>query len=83
MDLQLLGRGFAWLDTGTMDTLIEASEFVQTIEKRQGIAISAPEEIAYLNGWISTEELSRCAEAYGNSPYGMRLRAVTNGKIRY
>ena len=83
LDLQLLGRGFAWLDTGTMDTLIEASEFVQTIEKRQGIAISAPEEIAYLNGWISAEALSRCAEAYGNSPYGMRLSAVTKGKIRY
>lgn len=81
--VQLLGRGFAWLDTGTMDSLLEASEFVQTIEKRQGITISAPEEIAYINQWIDTEKLLESAEAYGKSPYGAHLKAVAEGKIRY
>lgn len=83
LDVQLLGRGFAWLDTGTMDSLIEAAEFVQTISKRQGITISAPEEIAYVNGWIDKETLSESAERYGNSPYGEHLRAVAEGKVRY
>ena len=74
LDVQLLGRGFAWLDTGTMDSLVEAADFVQMIEKRQSIKISAPEEIAYRNSWISR---------YGKSPYGMHLKAVADGKIRY
>ena len=78
-----LGRGFAWLDTGTMDSLIEAAEFVQTISKRQGITISAPEEIAYVNGWIDKETLIESAERYGKSPYGEHLRAVAEGKVRY
>lgn len=83
LDVQLLGRGFAWLDTGTMDSLIEAAEFVQTISKRQGITISAPEEIAYVNGWIDRETLIESAERYGKSPYGEHLRAVAEGKVRY
>lgn len=83
LDVKLLGRGFAWLDTGTMDSLIEAAEFVQMIEKRQGIKISAPEEIAYSNGWITYEELLESARAYGKSPYGMHLKAVAEGKLRY
>ena len=83
LDVQLLGRGFAWLDTGTMDSLIDAAEFVQTIEKRQGIKISAPEEIAYSNGWISKDQLLESAEAYGKSPYGSHLKAVADGKVRY
>jgi glucose-1-phosphate thymidylyltransferase len=83
LDVQLLGRGFAWLDTGTMDSLIEAAEFVQTISKRQGITISAPEEIAYVNGWIDKEKLLSSAERYGKSPYGEHLRAVAEGKVRY
>lgn len=83
LDVQLLGRGFAWLDTGTMDSLIEAAEFVQTISKRQGITISAPEEIAYVNGWIDKETLIESAERYGRSPYGEHLRAVAEGKVRY
>ena len=83
LDVQLLGRGFAWLDTGTMDSLIEAAEFVQTISKRQGITISAPEEIAYVNGWIDKETLIDSAERYGKSPYGEHLRAVAEGKVRY
>lgn len=83
LDVQLLGRGFAWLDTGTMDSLIEAAEFVQTISKRQGITISAPEEIAYVNGWIDKETLIESAERYGKSPYGEHLRAVAEGKVRY
>ena len=83
LDVQLLGRGFAWLDTGTMDSLIEAAEFVQMIEKRQGIKISAPEEIAYSHGWISKEELSESAKAYGKSPYGTHLKAVAEGKVIY
>ena len=83
LDVQLLGRGFAWLDTGTMDSLVEAASFVQMVEKRQGIKISAPEEIAYKNGWIDREELLRSAERYGKSPYGAHLKAVADGKLRY
>ena len=83
LDVQLLGRGFAWLDTGTMDSLVEAADFVQMIEKRQSIKISSPEEIAYLNSWISREKLLESASRYGKSPYGMHLKAVADGKIRY
>ena len=83
LDVQLLGRGFAWLDTGTMDSLIEAAEFVQTIEKRQGVTISAPEEIAYINRWINKQQLLESAAAYGKSPYGEHLKAVAEGKVRY
>ncbi|MBO4324169.1 MAG: glucose-1-phosphate thymidylyltransferase RfbA [Lachnospiraceae bacterium] len=83
LDVQLLGRGFAWLDTGTMDSLVDAADFVRMIEQRQGIKISAPEEIAYRNKWISTEKLTESAERYGKSPYGMHLRAVAEGKVRY
>lgn len=83
LDVQLLGRGFAWLDTGTMDSLVEAADFVQMIEKRQSIKISAPEEIAYRNSWISRENLLESASRYGKSPYGMHLKAVADGKIRY
>lgn len=83
LNVQLLGRGYAWLDTGTMDTLVEAAEFVQVIENRQGIMISAPEEIAYRNGWITEQELLQSAETYGKSPYGEHLRRVADGKIRY
>ncbi len=83
LDVQLLGRGFAWLDTGTMDSLVDAADFVRMIEQRQGIKISAPEEIAYRNNWISTEKLMESAERYGKSPYGMHLRAVAEGKVRY
>ncbi|MBP3495880.1 MAG: glucose-1-phosphate thymidylyltransferase RfbA [Clostridia bacterium] len=81
LDVQLLGRGFAWLDTGTMDSLLEAGEFVQMVEKRQGIQISAIEEIAYINGWITKEQLIASAERYGKSSYGKHLRAVADGKI--
>ena len=83
LKVQLLGRGFAWLDTGTMDSLAEAANFVQMIQKRQGIQISAPEEIAYINGWITKEKLQEAAECYGKSPYGIHLRRVAEGKIRY
>lgn len=83
LDVQLLGRGFAWLDTGTMDSLVKAADFVQMIEKRQSIKISAPEEIAYRNSWISREKLLESASRYGKSPYGMHLKAVADGKIRY
>ena len=83
LDVKLLGRGFAWLDTGTMDSLLEAAEFVQMIEKRQGIKISAPEEIAYAQDWISKEDLLKSAEDYGKSPYGLHLMAVADGKLRY
>lgn len=83
LNVKLLGRGFAWLDTGTMDSLLEASDFVQMIQKRQGIEISAPEEIAYVNGWISKEMLLSAAEEYGKSPYGEHLRRVAEGRIQY
>ena len=83
LDVQLLGRGFAWLDTGTMDSLVEAADFVRMIEKRQSIKISAPEEIAYRNGWISKDKLLESAGRYGKSPYGHHLKAVAEGKVRY
>ena len=83
LDVQLLGRGFAWLDTGTMESLLSAANFVETIESRQGITVSAPEEIAYLNNWIDKEKLLESAVAYGKSPYGAHLKAVAEGKVRY
>ena len=83
LDVQLLGRGFAWLDTGTMDSLVEAADFVRMVEKRQGIKISAPEEIAYKNGWITKEKLLESAARYGKSPYGAHLKAVAEGRFRY
>ena len=83
LDVQLLGRGFAWLDTGTMDSLVEAADFVRMIEQRQSIKISAPEEIAYRNGWIDRKKLLESAERYGKSPYGQHLKAVAEGKVRY
>ena len=83
LDVQLLGRGFAWLDTGTMKSLLDAANFVEMIQSRQGIAISAPEEIAYVNGFIGKEKLLESAKAYGKSPYGEHLKAVAEGKVRY
>ena len=83
LDVKLLGRGYAWLDTGTMDSLIEAGQFVQMVEKRQGIKISAIEEIAYKNGWISKEKLLESAERYGKSTYGAHLKKVAEGRIQY
>ena len=83
LDVQLLGRGFAWLDTGTMDSLAEATDFVRMVQNRQGIQISAPEEIAYKNGWINKEELLASAEKYGKSPYGQHLKNVADGKLQY
>ena len=83
LDIQLMGRGFAWLDTGTVENLMNAANFIQTVEKLQGIKISAPEEIAYNMHWISMEELLDSAEKYGKSSYGQHLRAVAEGKILY
>ena len=80
LDVQLLGRGFAWLDTGTMESLLEAAEFVHMVEQRQGVKISAPEEIAYLFGWITTHELLESAKQYGKSPYGLHLQRVAEDK---
>ena len=82
LDVQLLGRGFAWLDTGTMDSLADASDFVRVIQKRQGVEISAPEEIAYKNGWISRDELLDSAAKYGKSSYGQHLKNVAEGKLK-
>ena len=83
LDVQLLGRGFAWLDTGTMSSLLQAANFVETIQLRQGIVISAPEEIAYINGFIDKEKLMESSARYGKSPYGAHLKAVAEGKVRY
>ena len=83
LDVQLLGRGFAWLDTGTMDSLVDAADFVRMIEKRQGIKISAPEEIAFKYGWIDRDTLLESAKRYGKSPYGQHLKNVADGKLRY
>jgi glucose-1-phosphate thymidylyltransferase len=83
LKVQLLGRGYAWLDAGTMDSLVEAADFVKMIEKRQGIKISAPEEIAYIKDWIDKRTLLASAECYGKSPYGEHLKRVADGKIIY
>jgi len=83
LNVVTLGRGYAWLDTGTMDALAEASEFIKVIENRQGIQISAIEEIAYKNKWISKEQLIEHVDKYGKSPYGAHLRKVAEGKILY
>lgn len=83
LDVQLLGRGFAWLDTGTTDSLAEASSFVQMVQNRQGIQVSALEEIAYKNGWVDKDKLLEAADRYGKSPYGIHLRKVAEGKIQY
>ena len=79
LDVELLGRGFAWLDTGTMDDLLSAADFVQTIEKRQGIKISAPEEVAFTSGWIGRSELEAAVEKFGKSPYGRHLQKLLDG----
>ncbi len=83
LDIKLMGRGFAWLDTGTVESLIDAANFIKTIEKLQGIKISAPEEIAYNMRWISKNALLESAEKYGKSSYGQHLRRVAEGKILY
>lgn len=78
--VELLGRGFAWLDTGTMDSLVEASDFVRMVEQRQGLKISAPEEIAYRYGWIDKDKLLESATRYGKSPYGQHLKKVSENR---
>jgi dTDP-glucose pyrophosphorylase len=82
-DVQLLGRGLAGLDTGTMESLVEAADLGHMIEKLQGIKISAPEEIAFKYGWIDRDTLLESAERYGKSPYGQHLKNVADGKLRY
>ena len=81
LDVITLGRGYAWLDTGTMESLYEASQFVRTVEKAQDLPVSVPEEIAFENGWISRDRLLDCADRYGKSDYGKHLRVVAEGKI--
>lgn len=83
LDVQLLGRGYAWLDTGTMQSLVDASNFVKMVEERTGVSISAPEEIAYVHGWIDENKLMEAAKHYGKSPYGQHLKAVAEGKLKY
>jgi glucose-1-phosphate thymidylyltransferase len=83
LDVKILGRGFAWFDTGTADALLEAAEFVRIVQKRQNIIIASPEEVAYRNGWITKEDLLKAAEKYRNSVYGEYLRRVAEGKIIY
>lgn len=83
LNVKLLGRGFAWLDTGTMDSLVDAANFVQIVEKRQGVTISAPEEIAFINHWIDKQMLLLAAKKYGKSPYGTHLKDVAEGRVHY
>lgn len=83
LNVVTLGRGYAWLDTGTVDSLTEAGEFVKVIENRQGIKIAAIEEIAYRNGWISREQLVQAAETYGKSAYGRHLKQVAESRLKY
>lgn len=81
LSVRTLGRGYAWLDTGTMDSLFEAGEFVRTVQRAQGLPIAVAEEIAYENGWIDREQLLKSAEKYGKSPYGKHLKDVADNKI--
>lgn len=81
LSVQLLNRGFAWLDTGTMESLLLASDFIHMVEEQQGVMISAPEEIAYRYGWIDDIEMLKAAETYGKSPYGEHLKSVVEGKL--
>lgn len=81
LDVELLGRGFAWLDTGTMDSLIDAADFVKTIQNQQNIRISAPEEIAWRKGWINTDQLIESAKQYGKSDYGKYLKRIAEGEM--
>lgn len=83
LKVQILGRGFAWMDTGTMDSLMQASIFVQAVQSRQGVVISAPEEIAFFEKWITREELIEAAKCYGKSPYGKHLMRVAEDKLVY
>ena len=83
LKVQILGRGFAWLDTGTVDSLMEAALFVQTVQNQQGVVISAPEEIAFRKKWITKDELLKSADLYGKSPYGEHLRRVATAKLRF
>lgn len=83
LNVKLLGRGFAWLDTGTMDSLLDAADYVRMVELRQGIMISAPEEIAYRYGWIDETTVLAGAKRYGKSPYGKYLKTILDGKVKY
>lgn len=83
LEVVLLGRGYTWLDTGTHESLVSATNFVKTIEEHQGIKISAPEEVAYINGWIDKEQLLRLSESLSKTSYGKYLRKVANGEIKY
>jgi len=83
LEVELLGRGFTWLDTGTHESLVDATNFVRTIEDHQGIKISAPEEIAYINGWITKEHLLECGLKLSKTGYGQYLIKVATGKIVY
>lgn len=81
LKVEIFGRGYAWLDTGTMDSLVDAADFVRMVEQRQGVKISAPEEIAFRNGWIDETKLMESAEKYGKSPYGKHLKSVAEGRF--
>jgi glucose-1-phosphate thymidylyltransferase len=83
LDVKIMGRGYAWFDTGTVESLFEATEFIRAVQRRQGIIIASPEEIAFRNGWITREDLLKAAERYRNSVYGGYLRRVAEGKIIY
>ena len=83
LDVKLMGRGFAWLDTGTMESLLEAAEFVRIVEKRQGVKIAALEEIAYRSGWITVEQLLESSRLYGKSPYGQHLNRVAEDRVKH
>ena len=82
LDITVFGRGFAWLDTGTIDSLAQASDYVKMVECVQGIKISVPEEIAFYNNWIDEEAVLKAAESYGKSPYGEHLRSITKGSFQ-
>ena len=81
LTVEKLGRGMTWFDTGTHDALLETASFVQTIEKRQGMQVCCPEEIAYKNGWITAEELSKLADKYMKTAYGQYLKDLATNRF--
>lgn len=83
LNVKLLGRGYAWLDTGTIDSLLDAANFLSLLEKRQGIKVCVPEEIAYVNGWIDDSVMDTTIQEYGKSSYATYLKKVKSGKIKY